>query len=282
MREEIKANLERIFRTGEVYIHRPDVFSELQNVIHFLGDVFPSVIHLMVRRFMLAWRREGLSLDVFKDGPLFPGLVFGNWVGGDRDGHPLVTAEVTQQTLLALRQRALDLQREEVRTLAASLSVSGEGLTLPPDFITRFDGMVSLCGPLADGAVSRNPGEPFRQFLNLVSLRIPRTTDALHAHHYKKAEEFVADLSLVAQTLRTIGADRLAYEDVYGVIQIAHTFGFHLARLDVRQNSVVLERALGQFVPFRRRGVLPLKPRGNRLFEENCNIRDLLSRTLSR
>lgn len=248
MREEIKANLERIFRTGEVYIHRPDVFSELQNVIHFLGDVFPSVLHLMVRRFMFAWRRENLSLDVFNDGPLFPGLVFGNWVGGDRDGHPLVTAEVTKQTLLSLRQRALDLQRGEVKKLAASLSLSGEGVSLPEEFTARFEALVLLCGPLADGAVSRNPGEPFRQFLNLVFLRIPATTDALHAHHYKSAQELVSDLSLVAQALRKIGAERLAHEDVYAAIQIAHTFGFHLARLDVRQNSVVLERALGQFV----------------------------------
>jgi phosphoenolpyruvate carboxylase len=248
MREEIKANLERIFRTGEVYIHRPDVFSELQNVMHFLGDVFPSVLHLMVRRFMLAWRRENLSLDVFNDEPLFPGLVFGNWVGGDRDGHPLVTAEVTKQTLLSLRQRALDLQRGEVQKLAASLSVSGEGITLPGDFSRRFEQLVSLCGERSELAVSRNPGEPFRQFLNLVSLRIPTTTESLQPQHYKTSRELVSDLSLVAQTLRRIGAARLAHEDVYAAIQIAHTFGFHLARLDVRQNSVVLERALGQFV----------------------------------
>lgn len=248
MREEIKANLERIFRTGEVYIHRPDVFSELQNVIHFLGDVFPNVIHLMVRRFMLAWRRENLSFDVFRDGALFPGLVFGNWVGGDRDGHPLVTAAVTKQTLLSLRQRALDLQRGEVQRLAASLSLSGEGLSLPSEFTARFDALLSVCGSLADAAVARNPGEPFRQFLNLVSLRIPVSTDTLQPHHYRNSQELVSDLSLVAQTLRAIGALRLAYEDVYPAIQIAHTFGFHLARLDVRQNSAVLERALGQFV----------------------------------
>jgi len=248
MREEVKAHLERIFRTGEVFIHRPDVFSELQNVTHYLSEVFPRVITLMVKRFVLAWRREGLDGVGSLDSPVFPGLSFGNWVGGDRDGHPFVTAEVTRATLLSLRQHALDLQRSEVRRLAASLSVSGALLILPNEFTERLTHLKTICGPLADSAVNRNPGEPFRQFLNLVALRIPLTASATEAHSYSQSEELVADLALLARSLSAIGARRLAQEDILPAIQIAHTFGFHLARLDIRQNSTVLEKALEQLV----------------------------------
>jgi phosphoenolpyruvate carboxylase len=248
MREEVKAHLERIFRTGEVFIHRPDVFSELQNVIHYLSEVFPRVITLMVKRFIIAWRREGLDGDLFADKPVFPGLSFGNWVGGDRDGHPFVTAEVTRATLRSLRQYALDLQRNEVRKLAASLSIAETSARLPGEFTARFESLKGVCGSQAESALQRNPGEPLRQYLNMVGMRIPISASAVDPHSYGDAQELVADLALLARTLRGMGAARLAQEDVLPVIQIAHTFGFHLARLDIRQNSAVLERALEQFV----------------------------------
>lgn len=248
MREEVKAHLERIYRTGEVFIHRPDVFSELQNIIHYLSEVFPRVITLMVKRFVIAWRREGFDGESFLDKPVFPGLSFGNWVGGDRDGHPFVTADVTRATLLSLRQNALDLQRSEVHRLAAGLSVSGASLALSCEFVQRLEALKRVCGPLADAAVNRNPGEPFRQFLNLVGVRIPISASDVEAFSYAQSQELVDDLALLARSLRDIGASRLAYEDVLPAIQIAHTFGFHLARLDIRQNSAVLEKALDQFV----------------------------------
>ena len=248
IREEVKAHLERIFRTGEVFIHRPDVFSELQNVIHYLSDVFPKVVSLMVKRFVLAWKREGFSQDVVADKAVFPGLYFGNWVGGDRDGHPFVTSEVTRATLVSLRQHALDLQRNEVRRLAAGLSINGSLVTLSSEFSDRLANLKGICGPLAESAVKRNPDEPFRQFLNLVALRIPLSASSVDAHSYLRGQDLVDDLSILARGLHSIGAGRLAQEDVLPAIQIAHSFGFHLAKLDIRQNSAVLERGLAQFI----------------------------------
>ncbi len=248
IRDEIKAHFERIFLTGEVFITRPDVFSELRNVQHYLGEIFPKVVSLMVRRFLQVWRREGLSGDRFVDEPVFPGLSFGNWVGGDRDGHPLVTAEVTRDVLAMLRQTALDLQRREVRRLAAYLSLSENGTPLPEPFQRRMNETVALCGAAAEAALDRNPGEPIRQFLNLIAARIPTTADELEPHSYRDCGEYVRDLSLLARTLRAIGAGRLADEDILPAIQVAHTFGFHSARLDIRQNSAVFEKAIGQFI----------------------------------
>jgi phosphoenolpyruvate carboxylase len=114
--------------------------------------------------------------------------------------------------------------------------------------VERFESLRNVCGPSAESAVNRNPGEPFRQFLNLVALRIPLSASGSEANTYTHSEELVEDLSLLARTLRAIGAGRLAQEDLLPAIQIAHTFGFHLARLDIRQNSAVLEKALDQFI----------------------------------
>ncbi|MEY4667854.1 MAG: hypothetical protein RL518_553 [Pseudomonadota bacterium] len=286
MREEVKAHLERIFRTGEVFIHRPDVFSELQNVIHYLSEVFPKVITLMVKRFCIAWKREGLECDLFADRPVFPGLSFGNWVGGDRDGHPFVTADVTRATLLSLRQHALELQRREVRRLAAGLSLADSPNPLPGEFIERFESLKRVCGAQADSAIHRNPAEPFRQYLNLVGMRIPVSATGVEPHSYRDAQELVSDLALLSRTLRSIGAARLAQEDVLPAIQIAHTFGFHLARLDVRQNSAVLERALEQFVNGakifdRPLSDLPHEERAAFISEELCRARPFVPHSQS-
>jgi phosphoenolpyruvate carboxylase len=253
IRNEIKAHMERLLRTGEVYLHRPDVFSELRNVLHYLSSVFPEVISLMVRRFLVSWQRQGLSIDAIPLAPVFEGLRFGNWVGGDRDGHPLVTAHVTQQTLRALRQAALDLQRREAARLAARLSLSAALHTLPRFFADRLQTLEQMCGAQAEEAMRRNIDEPWRQYLNLVVLRIPSDAERLEAWHYRSASEYVSDLQLLARSLVEIGAIRLAHDDVLPAVQIAHTFGFHLARLDIRQNSTVHETALGQLYDAARR-----------------------------
>lgn len=246
IRSEIKANLERLLRTGEVYLHRPDVFSELRNVTHFLSNVFPEVITLMVKRFVHAWQREGLGSDSLGIAPVFYGLTFGSWVGGDRDGHPLVTASVTESALRTMRQAALDLQRREVLKLASKLSLSASLQSLSAPFAQRLRDLQDVVGPAARSAMERNPDEPWRQFLNLVSCRIPESAERVEASHYRCAAEFVSDLTLLGESLSAIGAGRLLREDLLPVIQIAHTFGFHLARLDVRQNSGFYERAIGQ------------------------------------
>jgi phosphoenolpyruvate carboxylase len=146
IRNEMKASLERLLRTGEVYINRPEVASELANVTHYLGAVFPEVVTLVMRRFIQEWCAHGRTARELGSGPLIPGLSFGNWVGGDRDGHPLVTASVTKETLLVLRQHALDLQRRQVSALAARLSLSGAIHELPEEFARRFEELREQAG----------------------------------------------------------------------------------------------------------------------------------------
>jgi phosphoenolpyruvate carboxylase len=246
IKSEVKANLERLLRTGEVYLHRPDIFSELRNVEHFLSAVFPEVITLMVKRFAQAWQREGLEESTLAIGAVFEGLRFGSWVGGDRDGHPLVTAAVTEKALRSMRQAALDLQRREVLKLASKLSLSSSLQSLSPEFAERLIELQGVVGEKAQAALERNPDEPWRQFLNLVSVRIPESADELQPYHYGGAAELVSDLTILGESLRAIGAARLVREDLLPALQIAHTFGFYLARLDVRQNSAFHERAIGQ------------------------------------
>jgi phosphoenolpyruvate carboxylase len=119
IRSEIKLSLYRIWKTGEIFMEKPDVPSELRNVLHYLTNVFPEVLPVVDRRFKQAWEDVGLNPQLIKDSSVWPKLTFGNWVGGDRDGHPFVTDQVTKQTLSLLRLHALIVIHRKLNKLEA-------------------------------------------------------------------------------------------------------------------------------------------------------------------
>ena len=91
LRQEIKQILYRLWKTGEIYLEKPDVASELRNISHYLINVFPDVISILDKRLISACNDQGFVQNEVSENNAFPKIRFGNWVGGDRDGHPLVT-----------------------------------------------------------------------------------------------------------------------------------------------------------------------------------------------
>ncbi len=233
----LQAALERLWRTGEIFLAKPDVESEVRNVLHYLRAVFPDVIALIDLRFQQSWR------EIFNSAPPdLPRLRFGSWVGGDRDGHPFVTPEVTEQTLDLLRSSALSLLRERLRSLAAKLSLADTGTDLPGALREAIAATAALLGPASRQAVERNAGEPWRQMLNLMLIRLDENTPPAAA--YPSARELEQDLLLLESSLHAVRANHIADLDVRPLIAQVRVFGFHLATLDIRQNSAYYDRAI--------------------------------------
>jgi phosphoenolpyruvate carboxylase len=234
-----EAAIERLWRTGEIFLERPDVDSEVRNVLHYFTTVFPDAVQLLTERFRESW------MSTFrKTPPDEPRLSFGTWVGGDRDGHPFVTTEVTSVTLGRLRSAALDLLRHQLRQLAARLSLS-DLLQDPPDpLVSWIRSNAAAAGEAGRRAVERNREEPWRQMLNLMLLRL--NSDAANA--YRRPEELEQDLRVLAGSLETVGATRVATINVAPVLRVVETFGFHLASLDYRQNSSSHDQAIAQLL----------------------------------
>ena len=255
LREQIKVELDRLWRTGELFLEKPDIASELRNVLHYLQNVFPEAQRLLDRRLRQAWRQADLDPALLDDLHHLPRIRFGNWVGGDRDGHPLVTAETTEKTLAALRREALLLLHRRLSDLAVRLSVSGR-LVQPPAALSGFvEDTAEALGEAGERAVDRNPEEPWRQAANLMLARLPVEVDAegggrLHETPatYRYADELKDDLELLHDSLREAGLDRLAAADVAPMLRTVETFGFRLAYLDVRQNSAFHDRAVEQLL----------------------------------
>lgn len=250
IRASLKAELERLWRTGEIYLEKPDIASERRNIIHYLYTVFPDALPEIDRRLRDAWTQMDLDPRRLQHPKHLPTLSFGNWVGGDRDGHPLVTAATTRETLGALRTHALQLVQTHLTELTRRLSLS-EFLQAPSDALrTRIDTDAEALGEAGQQAVARNPDEPWRQFINLMLARLPVGSDAVPRHDaaYATPDELLDDLATLRGELVALDAGRLVAHDLDPVIRIVETFGFHLAALDIRQNSRFHEQAVVQMM----------------------------------
>jgi phosphoenolpyruvate carboxylase len=218
VRQKIKAGLERLWRTGEILLEKPTLADERRNVLFYLAEVFPEAVERVDERFRMAWAAAGLG----EEPRSLPVLRFGTWVGGDRDGHPGVTAEVTAETLAALRAGALAGVRGALLDLARDAAFSAWMHPAPEQ--------------LAVGGA-----EPWRAY-------VMRLVEKLDAGGYRFPGELDADLAVLEEALEATGAGRLARSDVGPVRRRLEVFGFHLAKLDIRQNSAFHEAALTQLM----------------------------------
>ena len=255
IRNEIKVVMERLWRTGEILVEKPQVSAERRNVMHYLYNIFSEVLPMLDKRLLQAWNAIGFDTSTLSDPRNLPRISFGSWVGGDRDGHPLVTAGVTKETLAEMRQSALRLVLHHLRELASKLSLSkrlqtpGQALTL------RIECLSKKLGNAGYEALQRNRHEPWRQFLNLMIASLPFATDTSDETSrscelccYIGADELLEDILLLRMSLIAVGAQHIADMEVTPVYRIVQTFGFHLGTLDIRQNSQIHELALSQLM----------------------------------
>ncbi len=255
IKEEITAVLERLWRTHEIFIYKPNVSTELRNMLHYLKNIFPEVLPRLDRRLRQAWEQEQFDPSLLESAYTFPRLTIANWVGGDRDGHPFVTAQVTKDTLSDMRLNALMVIRQQLHGLVVRLSLSGRLQHPPETLMERITQIATLLGERGQQAIERNPDEPWREIVNLMLTRLPLevcSNDEIEMHEhpgcYRLASELLDDLDILYQSLLDVEAKRLAEIDVLPVIRSVQTFGFHLASLDVRQNSRFHDKAVSQLM----------------------------------
>ncbi len=257
LRDNIQSMMERLWRTGEVYLTKPTVASERASQEHYLEKIFPEVIKKIDRRLEDACRENGLDEKCFSDPFALPKIRFGTWVGGDRDGHPFVTPEVTEDSLLEFRLRAILLQKKTLESLRACLSLSDTLQDPPKLLLNALVNQWAIIGSKAKMITKRNPNEPWRQYLSALIERLPlaSTEEGVSAalssniyYTYRHARELIHDLNILRNSLLEIGADHVVKVDVNPVIRQCETFGFHLAKLDIRQNSGFYDRAISQII----------------------------------
>ncbi len=226
----------RVLRRERLY-----VTDEVETALSYLRDVFLPVIPALYQR----WDRAmGRRLPNF--------LKPGSWIGGDRDGNPFVTAESLKVALAKAAGAVIGFYLDQLHALGAELSISA--YHAPVD-----DAVIALAEASGDDAESRSD-EPYRRALSgiyarlaatyrkLVGARPPRPA-AREAEPYSSPTAFRADLLAMGHALAEAGGGLLASGGVIGrLIRAVEVFGFHLATLDLRQNSAVHERVVGELL----------------------------------
>jgi len=239
IRDRIKAIIELIWRSGEILVEKPDVSSERDNVLNYLREKFPQAIELADARFRQAMNHAGVEWDD-SDPDAYPRIHLGSWVGGDRDGHPLVTAEVTAETFSELRRTALETLSKRLKQLSKDMALSKLFQDPPAALLARIN---ELDPKATDPATLE---EPWKRFVELMRHALPGSKRNIRP--YRFPSELERDLNLLNQSLHDAKADRLAQSYVVPVIRFLNTFGFHMAALDIRQNSGFHDHALTQLL----------------------------------
>ena len=250
LRQDIIGLLERWWRTGDIYLEKPDLEAERNNVLYYFTKVFPKALPLSDKRLKHAWKEVGFDPDKLRKPESFPILSLGSWVGGDRDGHPFVTPEFTAETLLLHREKALMIHLEGLKEFGKKISLSSILNHTPEWFLEEIEKRAEQEGQAGKKAIDRNPNEPWRQFTNLLILKMNRTICPAEndTDLYWEASEFSADLAILRKSLEELGADRVCDELLFPLERQLQCFGFHLAKLDIRQNSDYHDKAMRQIL----------------------------------
>ena len=244
--DDIKDILERLWRTGEIPLEKPDLASERKNIQYYLKNKLPEALHLHDRRMLQTMEENGIDRDLILKKRLLPKLKLGMWVGGDRDGHPFVTPDITRQTLSSQRACALELLHESLERLGSRLPLSRLTQNVCSSLEERLIAFRTLHGNSAS-ITHRMAEEPWREFVWHMTQCLP-TGEVSEKEHYQFPDELLADLDILEESLQSLKAERLIRNEVAPVRRKVEVFGFHLARLDVRQNSEYHEKAFVQLL----------------------------------
>ena len=226
----IRARVTQLWQTRMLRTAKLTVSDEIENALTYYHSTF-------LRQIPRMYREIEAALPGHEIAPFFR---MGNWIGGDRDGNPFVTAETLRMALARQSETVLRFYLTEAHELGAELSISATLAPVTPD-------MQALAQRSPDRSAHRED-EPYRRALIGMYARLAATLEAFtgtealrHAvapqNPYASSDEFLHDLRVIEASLAAHHADALAAPRLSPLIRAVQVFGFHLATVDLRQSS---------------------------------------------
>ena len=221
--------IEGLWLTDPVRMHAPTPLDE----VRALMALFDRTLFTTLPKVCRSAAPEG--------GDAVPRLRWATWVGGDRDGNPHVTAEVTREALAIQREHVLRGYEAASRRIARTLSVGERDVPATGELRRVLRRCTDAFPERAADLKRKLPDAPHRRTLVLVADRIAATREG-GPGAYAGPLGFSSDLLAIQRSLTGGGAVRLARGELQGLIWQAETFGFHLASMEIRQHSGALSR----------------------------------------
>lgn len=246
LRDELLGEVLTLWQSDELRHRKPSVLDEVRNGLYYMDetlfDVLPEVHRELEHALERYYPERRWHVPCF--------LWFGSWIGGDRDGNPWVTPEVTWDTLKMQRDLVMQKYEHSLQQLANKLSHSTRMVKIPSelfDSLKQDEKEVDL-GDIEQGEW-RNEHEPYRRKCMYMLARLRHTRfNQKERGAYDHSEAFLADLKLIDHSLRTHQADTIAESELARFIRQVELFGFHLLTLDIRQDSGEHEAALTEIL----------------------------------
>ena len=227
----IRQALTASWQTADTPPHQPTVADEVEHIGFYLNNVLYRALPVYYEAFA-----DAVEAAYGERFVLPPMLRFGTWVGGDMDGNPNVGADTIRAALSAQRAQVLANYRADLHALGEILTQSRDRVTVDDAVEARIAGYI-LCMPAAAAKLSpRLSDMPYRQLLDLMRARLSATL-AGEAVGYADADAFITDLKIIDASLLRHRGEHAGRFALQRVLWRARTFGFHLATLDLRQDS---------------------------------------------
>ena len=239
---QIRLEMTTGWQTAE-YASERRLSDEAEHILFFMTDVLYRMIPPFYENLEMA---IATTFGIDDRRIRVPQLIrFSSWVGGDMDGSPTVTAKSIRETLSRQRMLILDLYYKECSQLAGHLSQTEGRCGFSPELQERIEEYRGHFSSASYKLPLRHSRMPYRVFLRLIQARLQATYDDA-AFPYESPDEFIADIELIAASLRANQGRNAGLFAVKRLLRRAETFRFHLATLDLRQNALVHRRAVGE------------------------------------
>ncbi|MBS0208252.1 MAG: phosphoenolpyruvate carboxylase [Planctomycetes bacterium] len=237
LQTSLRADLMVLWQTAFLRAQRPTVMEEVQrglSIMPRLWEVVPQAFAALRRALHTYYPGETIQTPLF--------VRFGSWMGGDRDGNPNVTSDVSENTLLWLREAAITHHLTFSKKAFDLLSLSIRETAVTPELEQAITAALERWPEVAKSIEGISPREIYRRWIGVIQWRLnqsrlPTLGSPLVAGSYRDGCALAADLELLRASLATHHGELLLESDLQAWLDLTRVFGLHLTRLDIRQDA---------------------------------------------
>ncbi|MFF4222730.1 phosphoenolpyruvate carboxylase [Streptomyces sp. L500] len=241
-------NIDLLWQTDELRVARPEPTDEARNAIYYLDELHADAVGDVLEDLAAELDRVGVGLPAGTRP-----LTFGTWIGGDRDGNPNVTPQVTWDVLILQHEHGITDALELVDALRGALSNSIRNSGATEELLTSLQRDLEALPEISPRYKRLNAEEPYRLKATCVRQKLVNTRERLakgtphqEGRDYLGAADLLTDLQLIQDSLRVHRGGLIADGRLERALRTLAAFGLHLATMDVREHADAHHHALGQ------------------------------------
>ena len=240
LRETLFNEIAILWQTDELRRHKPTVYDEVETGLYYfdqtLFEVLPEIHRELEMNLSEQYPEKKWRVPNF--------LSFGTWIGGDRDGNPFVTHDVTWGTMLKQRELVIKKYIAVLQDLTHRYTHTTSRMTVNENFVARLNEMEEKY--LTPETKWSKKGEVYRRYFVVIIERVSQVGKSEIG--YKTAEELLDDLFFVQKSLRKHHPAKHELKTIQKIIRQVQLFGFHLATMDIRNHSSEHESAVSEIL----------------------------------